>query len=409
MSGTRTAVALLAATVVAGGALVRAGQQPAARGAQTPAAVPSARGQTPAAVTPQTQGQTPSPLPLTPTIRERGSSVTPAFEGWFHGKDGFDYVMAGYFNRNTKQEFDIPVGPNNHIDPGGPDQGQPTHFLLGRQWGMFTIRLPKDFGTKKLMWTLVVNGQTNQITLHTYPVYIVEPYKASWNDNTPPVLKLDPNGPTFTGPPLAPVASMTTTMPGPLTLDAWITDDNVGGRGAGAPAPDGTTPAVAGGAAGRGGRGGRGAAGTAAGTAADGTGAAGAPPPAAGTPATDAAAQPPVDGATPPAGRGGRGGRGGAAGAPAGGAAAAAFGGRGGISVTWAKFRGPGNVTFANAKPAVDAANGGKTETTATFDAPGDYVLRVQGNDSSGDGGAGEQCCWTSGHVKVSVKPAPAK
>ena len=63
-------------------------------------------------------------------------------------------------------------------------------------------------------------------------------------------------------------------------------------------------------------------------------------------------------------------------------------------------------MTFANAKPPVDAANGGKTETTATFDAPGEYVLRVQGNDQSGDGGGGEQCCWTNGHVKVTVKPA---
>jgi hypothetical protein len=69
-------------------------------------------------------------------------------------------------------------------------------------------------------------------------------------------------------------------------------------------------------------------------------------------------------------------------------------------------------VTFANAKPPVqpiagtDATTGGKTETTATFDTPGEYVLRVQGNDQSGDGGGGEQCCWTNGHVKVTVKPA---
>ena len=50
-------------------------------------------------------GQTPSALPLTPTIRERGSSVTPAFEGWYYDKDETSRVMVGYFNRNTKQEF----------------------------------------------------------------------------------------------------------------------------------------------------------------------------------------------------------------------------------------------------------------------------------------------------------------
>jgi hypothetical protein len=364
MSGTRTAVAVIAATVLAGGALVAA-QQPAApaRGA-APAAAQAPRPATTQAPSNPTVGQLPSNgLPLTPSIREHGSGVTPAFEGWFHGKDGFDYVMAGYFNRNTKEEFDIPVGPNNHIDPGGPDQGQPTHFYLGRQWGVITIKLPKDFGQKKLVWTLIVNGQTNQISLHTPPVYIVEPYGSSWNNNTPPVLKLTSDGQTFTGPPIGFAANMMATVGTPLPLTAWITDDNVGRAGDAAPAAPGA-------AAGRGARG-------------------AAPAGAAAAPA-DAIPQAPA--------------------AAAGGAAAGRGrgpGGRGGISVTWAMQRNPvagGKVTFASNKPAVDAANGGKTETTATFDKPGDYVIRVQGNDSSGDGGGGEQCCWTNGLIKVAVK-----
>ena len=35
---------------------------------------------------------------------------------------------------------------------------------------------------------------------------------------------------------------------------------------------------------------------------------------------------------------------------------------------------------------------------------PGEYVLRAQVNDDSGDGGGGEQCCWTNALVKVNVK-----
>ena len=97
----------------------------------------------------QGQGQTPSPLPLSQPIRERGSSVTGAYEGWYHNKDGSISLLVGYFNRNTKQELDIPVGPNNRIEPGGPDQGQPTHFLTGRQWGVFSIKVPKDFGDEE--------------------------------------------------------------------------------------------------------------------------------------------------------------------------------------------------------------------------------------------------------------------
>jgi hypothetical protein len=32
-------------------------------------------------------------------------------------------------------------------------------------------------------------------------------------------------------------------------------------------------------------------------------------------------------------------------------------------------------------------------------------VLHVTANDYSGDGGGGFQCCWTTGLMKVSVKP----
>src|SRR5436190_6871918 len=97
-------------------------------------------------VAPQGQGQTPSPFPLSNPIRERGSSVTGAYEGWLRAKDGGSYFLVGYSNRNTKQELDIPIGPNNRIEPGGPDQGQPTHFLRSRQWGVCSIKIPNDLG-----------------------------------------------------------------------------------------------------------------------------------------------------------------------------------------------------------------------------------------------------------------------
>ena len=78
-------------------------------------------------------------------------------------------------------------------------------------------------------------------------------------------------------------------------------------------------------------------------------------------------------------------------------------------------FRGPGAVKFDNAKPPIDkgedvkpsdSTQRGKSSTTATFSAPGEYILRLQANDSTGEGGGGFQCCWTNVHVGVSVKPA---
>jgi hypothetical protein len=76
------------------------------------------------------------------------------------------------------------------------------------------------------------------------------------------------------------------------------------------------------------------------------------------------------------------------------------------LSVTWSKYRGPGLVTFAAAKPPIDKADGGRATTTASFSAPGDYVLRVQANDQSGDSGGGFECCWSNAFVAISVKPA---
>src|SRR5262249_4176907 len=88
-----------------------------------------AAGQSPTSTAqPAGSGQNVSQLPLTPSLRAKGAGVTPALEGWYHGKDGFDYILLGYFNRNSAEELDVPIGPNNHIDPGGPDYGQPTHF-----------------------------------------------------------------------------------------------------------------------------------------------------------------------------------------------------------------------------------------------------------------------------------------
>src|SRR5918997_6211179 len=115
-------------------------------------------------------------LPLEPA-KDAGLGVTAAYEGWFKDRDGSVHLLVGYFNRNHKQTIDIPIGADNRIEPGGPDHGQPTHFLPRRQWGVFTIAVPKDFGDKKLTWTLVANGQTTSIPLGLNPLYEVEPYK----------------------------------------------------------------------------------------------------------------------------------------------------------------------------------------------------------------------------------------
>jgi hypothetical protein len=54
---------------------------------------------------------------------------------------------------------------------------------------------------------------------------------------------------------------------------------------------------------------------------------------------------------------------------------------------------------------AVNEPYSGKGLATVKFAAPGDYIIHVTANDFSGNGGGGEQCCWTTALVKVTVTP----
>ncbi len=90
----------------------------------------------------------------------RGQNVSPAYEGWERTADGSIDMLFGYMNSNWEEEFDIPVGPENNIQPSGPDRGQPTHFFPRRNRFVFRVRVPKDFGEKELVWTLTTHGKT---------------------------------------------------------------------------------------------------------------------------------------------------------------------------------------------------------------------------------------------------------
>jgi len=139
--------------------------------------------------------------------KQFGASVTGAFEGWFYNEDGSRQFLVGYFNRNTQQELDVPIGPNNRIEPGGPDMGQPTHFLPGRQWGMFSLPVPKGFKPQdEYIWTIVANGQSASIPFRLKADYVMSPFTEISVRNTPPVIRFEPNAPKLQGP----IASLAT-------------------------------------------------------------------------------------------------------------------------------------------------------------------------------------------------------
>ncbi len=254
---------------------------------------------------------------------EKKTGITGAFEGWFKNPDGSFTLLLGYFNRDAKQEFDIPIGPDNKIEPGGPDRGQPTHFLPMRQWGMFGVRVPKDFGTNKITWTITAGGKTSVIPASLHPDYEISPFREEAVGNTPPLLSFEESGQSVQGP-LGLTVARTTSVGEPLSLTVFVSDDEKW------------------------------------------TTLSGVRPRTMGTP----------------------------------------------VTIHWTKYRGPGEVMFTPDRPPVerlDPKNGakfsGKATAAAKFSQPGEYVLHVVANDYSGDGGGGEQCCWTFAHVKVSVKP----
>jgi hypothetical protein len=258
------------------------------------------------------------PLIMGPT-RERGASITPAFEGWYENPDGSFSLLVGYYNRNTKETLDIPIGPNNRIEPGPPDQGQPTHFESGRQWGVFVIKVPKDFGKQKITWTIVANGEVQAIPFTLNPGYPITPFKELGMGNEPPKLAFAAGGDKVMGPPTSVSTTLTAKAGQPTTIQVWVEDSKPAGEGS--------------------------------------------------------------EGAAPR-----RGGGGGAV-----------------ATVSVHKFRGPGEVTFDTARYPVET-QGQMVAATATFSAPGEYLLRVQANDESGEGGGGFQCCWTNTYVKVTVQ-----
>lgn len=295
-----------------------------------------------------------TPLPVEP-IGRTGAAIYPAFEGWGPLRDGTVVFLLGHYNRNATA-IDIPVGPANAIEPGGPDFGQPTHFAARRQHGLFAFAVPRDLGTKRMTWTLRANGQTATISFWLNPLYKIDFFKHAANGNEPPVIRFSRSGPTHTGPPQGYAQNLSGAVGRPLPLTLWASDpptirpdaanelaaalrnrptlaDPVAIVGTqtigGAPAPIPTSPREA----------------------------------------TDS---------------------------------------RPDVLVTWKKYRGPGNVRFTPS-PLALSTNGDpkvvvEAAATATFDAPGEYVVRAQVNDESGEDGGGDQCCWTTALVKVTIR-----
>ena len=103
-------------------------------------------------------------LPLAP-IKPGGDEVAPFFEGWYRNDDGTFTLSFGFFNLNSEQVLDIPIGPDNFIEPADFDGMQPTHFPVRprRDRGVFSVTVPASYadGEQRVVWTITANGFMN--------------------------------------------------------------------------------------------------------------------------------------------------------------------------------------------------------------------------------------------------------
>jgi hypothetical protein len=104
----------------------------------------------------------------------RGQNIAPVYEGWEKNADGSFNLVFGYFNRNWEEEIDMPIGPDNSLSPGLPDQGQPTRFMPRRNRFVFRVRAPKDFGKSEVVWTLTSHGKTERAYATLKPDYFID-------------------------------------------------------------------------------------------------------------------------------------------------------------------------------------------------------------------------------------------
>ncbi len=160
----------------------------------------------------------------------RGQDVSPTYEGWEGNPDGTYSLFFGYYNRNTEEEVDVPIGPENSFDVGTGDQGQPTHFYPGRHWFVFKVIVPKDWPqNKRLIWTLTNKGHTNLSKGWLQAEWEIDNLLISKNAVSDPFLRTSNSNPTPDNkPPVVTGSSaQTITLPATATLTATATDDGL--------------------------------------------------------------------------------------------------------------------------------------------------------------------------------------
>ncbi len=137
-------------------------------------------------------------------LRPAGQPVIPIFDGWYENPDGTKSMCFGYKNLNLEEALEIPLGPDNFIEPSEFDGFQPTHFAPApesfdpesekaryrRQYCVFTVQVPADFSEQQVVWTLRIRGETISNPGNLLPAYVIDEPQASGRGASAPLVKV---------------------------------------------------------------------------------------------------------------------------------------------------------------------------------------------------------------------------
>ncbi len=166
--------------------------------------------------------------PLAP-VQSSGDLVAPFFDGWIANADGSVTMVFGFMNRNTEENVDIPLGPNNYIEPAQFDGVQPTHFPIYawrglRERGAFAVTVPANMAGTEIVWTLAHAGHSYSLpgraTSTAYEMSSAPRALGSLN----PGIRFTQGGPEGSGREGIMGPRITASVGTPVTLSAFVRD-----------------------------------------------------------------------------------------------------------------------------------------------------------------------------------------
>ena len=169
------------------------------------------------------------------TVGATGEAVAPMFNGWIRNEDRSITFIFGFANQNREGIVDVPLGPDNKLEPAQFDGVQPTHFpvynrggFVGiQERGAFGVTVPADMADTEVIWTLSSGGKTYSIPGRaTSPAYELSAAEAAAG-SLRPAIRLEEGGEESTNEVGIFAEPKTVSVGEAITLSAQIQDRGI--------------------------------------------------------------------------------------------------------------------------------------------------------------------------------------